>query len=127
MTRYQTTKYFDSSGNEIDATLPLDGHGALKNGCSMRAPKTMRAAAAKPLITDGSDNPLGLHRPGFRVPVVNDRRKVVDAYAKYETSLVNAYRVGDGEAQCPDCDGSGADEDGDTCATCHGRGTVSAS
>jgi RecJ-like exonuclease len=51
---------------------------------------------------------------------------VRDAYAKYETSLVNAYRVGDGEAQCPDCDGDGEDDHGETCATCHGRGTVSA-
>jgi hypothetical protein len=123
------SRYFDSSGNEIDAALALDGHGALRNGCSMRVPTTMRDAArqALPLITDGrSDDPMALHRPGFRVPVVNDRRKVVDAYAKYETGLVNAYRVSDGEAQCPDCDGDGEDNDGETCATCHGRGAVSA-
>jgi hypothetical protein len=123
------TRYFDSSGSEIDAAHALDCHGALRNGCSMRVPTTMRDAArqALPRITDGrTDDPMALHRPGFRIPVVNDRRAVRDAYAKYETGLVNAYRVSDGEAQCPDCDGSGEDDDGETCATCHGRGTVSA-
>jgi hypothetical protein len=133
MTRHQMTKYFDSGGSEIDAARALDHNGALRNGFSMRIPTTLRDSAAKPLITDGRTNdPTALHRPGFRIPVVNDRRKVVDAYAKYETGLVtayrvNAYRVGDEEAQCPDCDGSGEDEDGDTCETCNGSGTVSAS
>jgi hypothetical protein len=120
------TRYFDSSGSEITERHALDRHGILKDGCTMRVSMQMRDAATK--ITDGrSDDPMALHRPGFPIPVVNDRRKVVDAYAKYETSLVNAYRVSDGEAQCPDCDGSGEDDHGETCATCHGRGAVSAS
>jgi RecJ-like exonuclease len=45
-------------------------------------------------------------------------------YAKYETNLINAYRVNDGEVQCPDCDGEGRDEDGEQCDTCGGDGVV---
>ena len=128
-------KYFDSGGREIAEHDALDSSGVLRSGFSLRVPTMLRDAALSGTrqvvgnnrITDGTDNPLGLHRPGFRIPVVNDRRAVRDAYQSYETSLVNAYRVSDGEAQCPDCDGGGEDDDGDTCATCHGRGSVSAS
>jgi hypothetical protein len=82
---------------------------------------------AKPQFTDGrTTDPTALNRPGFRVPVVNDRRAVHDAYARYQTGLVNAYRVGDGEVQCPKCFGSGEDEDGD-CDACNGTGIMAAS
>ena len=126
--RYPSVKYFDSGGREIEADAAYDRHGTLRNGCTVRVPSTLRdSQQAKPQITDGrTDDPMALHRPGFRVPVVNDRRAVRDAYAKYETRLVNAYRVGDGKT-CPDCGGYGEDDDGEPCATCHGRGTVSAS
>jgi hypothetical protein len=44
-------------------------------------------------ITDGrSDDPTALNRPGFRVPTVQDRRAVNDAYAEYQNELTNAYR-----------------------------------
>jgi hypothetical protein len=126
----QRARYFDSGGREINEHEALDSSGVLRSGFSLRVPTMMRDAAlsgTRNRITDGrSEDPMALHRPGFRIPVVNDRRAVRDAYAKYETSLVNAYRIGDGEAQCPDCDGSGEDDDGEICATCHGRGTVSA-
>ena len=78
-------------------------------------------------ITDGrTDDKMSLHRPGFRLPIVHDRRAVRDAYQRYETGLVNAYRVNDGEVQCPDCDGSGRDENSAACETCGGDGTVPA-
>jgi hypothetical protein len=49
-------------------------------------------------ITDGrSDNPTALNRPGFRVPVVNDRRAVHDAYATYDSELCSRYRCNDGK------------------------------
>jgi hypothetical protein len=107
----------------------FDKNGVLKDGKSLRVPLTMRDSAARGnnRITDGrTDDPTALNRPGFRVPVVNDRRSVNGAYAKYETGLVNAYRVGDGKT-CPDCGGDGEDDDGKPCAKCHGRGAVSAS
>jgi hypothetical protein len=118
-------------GLEIDAARALDDRGILRSGCTMRIPMTMRDAAPSGTtanrITDGhSTEPFALSRPGYRIPIVHDRRATRDAYAKYQTGLVNAYRLHDGETQCPDCDGDGEDDDGETCATCHGRGAVSA-
>lgn len=53
----------------------------------------LRSSDAKAQFTDGrTTDPTALNRPGFRVPVVNDRRAVNDAYTAYETSLTNAYR-----------------------------------
>ena len=84
----------------------------------------LKSRDAKLLITDGrTTDPLALQRPGFRIPVVNDRRAVRDAYAAYETSLVNRYRVGDG-VQCAECFGSGEDEDGEDCDACNGSGVM---
>jgi hypothetical protein len=113
-----------------------DDDKILKDGESLRVSMTMRDSLS-PLqrsvadatsrvtnrITDGrTDDPLALNRPGFRVPVVNDRRAVRDAYQHYETSVTNAYRVGDG-TQCPECFGSGEDEDGE-CSACEGTGIM---
>jgi hypothetical protein len=111
-----------------------DDDKILKDGQSLRISMTMRdslsplqrsvADSANNRITDGrTTDPNALNRPGFRVPVVNDRRAVRDAYAAYETSLVNRYRVGDG-MQCPDCFGSGEDEDGGDCPMCKGSGVL---
>ena len=47
-----------------------------------------------------------LHRPGFRVPVTQDRQQGRDAYAAYETGLVNRYKVGDGDGNAATCYGS---------------------
>jgi DNA polymerase IV len=123
-------RYCESTGNRgrtVTLKVKFNDFEIMTRSRSIPAAVSTRQVVGNNRITDGTDNPLGLHRPGFRIPVVNDRRAVRDAYAKYETGLVNAYRVSDGEAQCPDCDGSGEDDDGETCATCHGRGTVSAS
>jgi hypothetical protein len=121
MTRHSDEADFDERG------ILRDGGRARVSMTMMDSLSALQRSVANNRITDGrSDDPMALHRPGFRIPVVNDRREVVDAYQHYETSLVNAYRVSDGEAQCPDCDGSGEDDDGEICATCHGRGTMSA-
>jgi hypothetical protein len=106
----------------------------LKDGERLRVSMTMRdslsplqrsvADSTNNRITDGrTTDPLALHRPGFRVPIVNDRKAVRDAYQHYETSLVNRYRVGDG-VQCPTCFGSGEDEDGGDCDACEGSGVM---
>jgi hypothetical protein len=122
----------------------FDSNGLLRDGKSVRVPMqardsarmterqrhqrvsdTLRDVNSKPLlVTDGrTDDTMSLHKPGWRIPVVNDRANVRDAYANYETSLVNAYRVGDGEMQCPTCFGSGV-LNGEDCDDCDGTGIM---
>jgi hypothetical protein len=80
---------------------------------------------AKPVITDGrTTDPMALHHPGFRVPVVNDRHEVHRAYAADAAYLRNRYKCGDGERLCEDCNGEGYDEDGNVCSTCNGDGVM---
>jgi hypothetical protein len=115
-------KYFDKYGTEISADDAFDRHGALRNGFAMRVPITMRDSMrgrdAKPQFSDGSSivDPASGLKTGWRMPVVQDRRAVHDAYARYQTELINAYRVGDidergegkslfgsgNEGRCPD-------------------------
>jgi hypothetical protein len=105
----------------------FDERGILKDGRSVRVSLTMRDSAMSRQanrITDGrTSDPLALHRPGFRVPVVNDRRATRDAYQQYETGLANRYKVGDGEVQCPHCFGSG-EINGEDCDDCDGTGLM---
>jgi hypothetical protein len=121
-------KYFDNRGTEISADDAFDRHGTLRDGFAMRVPTTMRDSLrmrdAKPQFTDGHSivDPAAGLKPGWRMPTVQDRTKVRDAYQHYETSVTNAYRVGDG-TQCPECFGSGEDEDGD-CKACNGTGIM---
>jgi hypothetical protein len=118
-------RYFDSGGREITEHDALDSNGVLRSGFSLRVPTMMRDSV-RPLITDGrTDDPMALHRPGFRIPVINDRRAVRDAYARYEADLIRAHRLVD-KRTCLDCD-NGVDDDGNQCETCNGSGTVSAS
>jgi hypothetical protein len=78
-----------------------DDDKILKDGESVRISMTMRDSLdnnritdAKPQFTDGrTTDPTALNRPGYRIPAVNDRRAVHDAYAKYQDELVNAYRA----------------------------------
>ena len=116
-------KFFDRHGTEVSADDAFDHQGALRDGCTMRVPTTMRDAIPKPLITDGYGNSgLALQRPGFRLRTDATRQQVVaDSYAAYERSLVTAY-LGDVEKQCTECFGEGKDEDGKTCSTCGGDG-----
>jgi hypothetical protein len=43
-------------------------------------------------ITDGTGNPFGLNKPGWRIPTVQDRRAVRDAYETYETELCSRWQ-----------------------------------
>lgn len=95
------TRYFDTiSGIEIEESAALNRHGILIDGCTMRVSMRMRDAAlsdhvsCRARITDGTDNPFALNKPGFRVRAGDTRQKVADAYADYEDTLVNAYRRG---------------------------------
>lgn len=99
-------KYFDRNGDEIDERAALDHRGALRDGCSLRIPLTIRDTlsplqravaddtARRARITDGTDNPFALNKPGFRVRIGDTRQNVADAYQDYENALVNAYRCG---------------------------------
>jgi len=94
----------------------------LKDGERLRVPLTMMdsmdpvqkaVAQSSPRssvqVTDGQGGTLGLHRPGWRLPVIDPVLCACDAARRdYETVLVNAYRtpVGFGD---PD---NGADSPG---------------
>lgn len=142
-------RYFDSGGREISEHDALDGN-VLRSGISLRVPMWMADAARRQpgdacvteyghegrlrqnsgqltcvQITDGrSNDPMALHRPGFRIPTVNDRRAVHDAYTKADKQAGNRWKCQDNETLCSDCDGEGYDEDGNECKTCHGEGVV---
>src|ERR1700681_4663010 len=92
----------------------------------MRVPTTLRDSmrASRPQFTDGNSPvaPEAGLRPGWRIPVEQDRCAVRDAYARYEAGLIRAYRVSDG-TQCPECFGSGEGADGD-CKACRGTGIM---
>ena len=115
-------------GSQIGSPCTRDGWpGVLRRGSDGELFCNIGRKVDGMLITDGrTDDKMSLNRPGFRVPIVHDRRAVRDAYQRYETGLVNAYRVNDGEVQCPDCNGCGRDENIVACETCGGDGTVPA-
>jgi hypothetical protein len=81
---------------------------------------------AKPAFTDGHNlvDPAAGLKPGYRMPTVQDRSRVHDAYDKADRIARNRYKCGDQESVCPDCDGDG-DIDGEQCDRCGGDGTVS--
>jgi hypothetical protein len=81
---------------------------------------------AKPAFTDGYNlvDPAAGLKPGYRIPVVQDRRAVRDAYAADAAYQRNRYKCGDGERLCDDCGGEGYDQDGNVCDTCHGKGVM---
>jgi hypothetical protein len=107
----------------------FDDDGVLRDGAVYRVPLSMRdgrpplradadtatgAYTGPAIFTDGrSNDPTAGCRPGWRIPIINDRRAVRDAYAEYENALKDAYRQQDGE-----------DEDGDECEACGGYGVV---
>ena len=76
-------------------------NGVLRDRARHRVPMHMRDGRA-PLVTDGTDDPLGLHRPGWRVASGGDERDVrlrdsqrkliEDARAEYLDHLTNAWR-----------------------------------
>jgi hypothetical protein len=113
----------------------FDERGILRDGRSVRVSMQMRDAAmtrhtgqrqqtsSKNRITDGTGNPLGLHRPGWRIPTVQDRRATRDALQRYETQISNRFKCGDGERLCDDCDGEGF-VDGIVCDACGSDGVL---
>ncbi len=76
-------------------------------------------------FTDGSNivDPAAGLKPGWRMPVVQDRRAVRDAYQQYENALCNRYKCGDVETLCPQCAGEGYIGD-KVCDRCGGEGVV---
>jgi hypothetical protein len=78
-------------------------NGVLRDRARHRVPLQMRDSLA-PMITDGTSDPLGLHRPGWRIAtggserdvVFRDRqRKLIDeAHAEYLDRLTNAWKGG---------------------------------
>jgi hypothetical protein len=88
------TKYFDANGNEIAEHNALDYRGVLRDGCTIRTPMTLRdATARRARITDGTDNPFGLSKPGFRIRTGDTRQSVVDAYEKYDAEICSRWRT----------------------------------
>jgi hypothetical protein len=51
--------------------------------------KAVAQHAGKPLVTDGTDNPLALHKPGFRLTADMAQRQTADA------ALAQAYEARD--------------------------------
>ena len=80
----------------------FDEDNCLKDGKTLHVPMMMRDsmtpldteyARKKLLVTDGTADPFGLHRPGYRFPVdplVNDARE--EAYRDYQDELTNAWK-----------------------------------
>jgi hypothetical protein len=121
-------RYFTHDGHETDASHALDDRGILRSGFVMRTMMRDSNTTRGARFVDGNGNSgLVLHKPGYRIPTNDSRRSIVeDSYAAYEREITHRYKCGDQEKVCPDCGGDGADEDGDTCQTCNGSGTVSA-
>jgi hypothetical protein len=75
----------------------------LRDRARHRVPLQMRDGQA-PMITDGTDDPFALHRPGWRMPTGGSERDVrlrdaqrkliVDARAEYLDRLTNAWKRG---------------------------------
>ena len=73
-------------------------NGVMRDGARHRVPMHMRDGKS-PMITDGTNVPLGLHRPGWRIASGGDERDVrlrdsqrkliEEAYAEYLDHLTN--------------------------------------
>jgi hypothetical protein len=77
-------------------------NGVLRDRARYRVPMHMRDSRA-PMITDGTGNPLGLHRPGWRVAALggnehdvrlrdSQRKAIEDAHNEYLDQLTNAWK-----------------------------------
>jgi hypothetical protein len=92
----------------------FDRNGLLKDGHAYHARMTMMDSAMShrpgfARITDATDDPMGLHRPGYRVFDVGDVGDVkAEARRRYERELCDAWR-GDA-ASNPTKDPAGDDD-----------------
>jgi hypothetical protein len=86
---------------QYDDDEAFDENGVLRDGARHRVPLQMRDSRA-PMITDGTDDPFALHRPGWRVAtgggerdvlLRDSQRKLIDeARAEYLDRLTNAWK-----------------------------------
>jgi hypothetical protein len=113
-------------GQVVGDVCTINGsEGRLRNVKGDLVCVPLKSQDAKPQFTDGhTTDSLALQRPGWRIPAVNDRRAVTDTYRRVELGQTKAYRIGD-KTQCPECFGSGEDEDGEACSACNGNGIMS--
>ena len=78
-------------------------NGVLRDGARHHVRMHMRDSQA-PLITDGTGDPFGLHRPGWRIAtggserdlLIRDgqRKLIEEAHAEYLDRLTNAWKGG---------------------------------
>ncbi len=78
-------------------------NGVLRDRRRYRVPMHARDSQA-PMITDGTGNPFGLHRPGWRIPsggsegdtrLRDSQRKLIEeAQSEYLVCLTNAWKGG---------------------------------
>jgi hypothetical protein len=76
-------------------------NGVLRDRARHRVPMQMRDSHG-PMITDGTGDPLGLHRPGLRIPSGgserdvrirdNQRKLIEEVYDEYIDSVSNAWK-----------------------------------
>jgi hypothetical protein len=76
-------------------------NGVMRDGARHRVPMHMRDSQA-PMITDGTNDPFGLHRPGWRIAsggserdarLRDSQRKLIEeAHAEYLDHLTNAWK-----------------------------------
>ena len=76
-------------------------NGVMRDGARHRVPMHMRDGKS-PMITDGTGDPLGLHRPGWRIATGgserdarlrdSQRKLIEEAYAEYLDHLTNAWK-----------------------------------
>lgn len=76
-------------------------NGVMRDSARHRVPMHMRDSRA-PMITDGTGDPLGLHRPGWRIASGGDerdarlrdsqRKAMEDARAEYLDRISNAWK-----------------------------------
>jgi hypothetical protein len=78
-------------------------NGVLRDGARHHVRMHMRDSQA-PLITDGTGDPFGLHRPGWRIATGggerdtrlrdSQRKLIEEAHAEYLDRLTNAWKGG---------------------------------
>jgi hypothetical protein len=86
---------------QYDDDEAFDEKGVLRDGARHRVPLQMRDSLA-PMITDGTTDPLGLHRPGWRIATGgsesdvlfrdSQRKLIEEAHAEYLDRLTNAWK-----------------------------------